>query len=245
MLHCRAGPERRLAAGAQAHNVQVKSMAKNKEIKSPGVIEVLIGMGLSMMLGALLAVAHLVFRPVEVVRGLPKEPADGVRYQIEGASSSSAKGRWVGKVKSIRDKVSGEVLLNESDMNAWSGATFQQAEVPVDKPPSFALVSGVPNFRVDGDKLQVGSVNDLYIYGGIAKLVVGVKGGFVKSAGGWEYKVSEFYVGGFPVHKVPMISAPVLARLMVAAGEQQEISAVLDQASVLKVSNGSLVVRMP
>jgi hypothetical protein len=232
-------------------------MATKTERKNPGLFEILFGASLSVVLGALLAFMHLVFRPVEMVSVVPKEPTAGVRYCIQGANGSSSGPRWKIKVQRLADKIPGEFMFSEGDLNAWAESTFQKAGAPAAPAtpaaaaaaqaaaPSFALVSGVPNFKITGGKLQIASINDLFLLGGVSKLVVEAKGTFVKGAEGWDFVPSEFFLGGLPTRKLPMLTSFLVSRFSKSKAASPELANVMARASAITIEGSSLVVKVP
>ena len=168
-------------------------MAIKLDNATPGIFGIIIGVGLSVTLGGLLAVVHLISRPVEIVRTLPKEPVEGVRYAIEGAAGSSAGTRWKIKIQRLVEKIPGEYTFSDAEINAWSVGTFEKAEPPKGETPSFALLAGVPNFHLEGDRLHVTTSNDILLLGGVSKLVVEASGSFVQDPEGWRYEPTEFF----------------------------------------------------
>ncbi len=220
-------------------------MATKVDHASPGLFTILLSVVLGVSLGALLGVAHLISRPVEIVRAIPKEAVPGVRYSLEGTSGSSAGARWKVKVQRLGEKVPGDYTFTDAELNAWSGSTFQKAEPPKGETPRFALLTGVPNFRIDGSSLQIVTANDLLILGGLGKLVIEARGVFKKESDGWHYAPSELHLGGFPAHKVPVLASLLVQRLGVSSAVPAETNNVLARASSIGVSNGALVVKMP
>jgi hypothetical protein len=220
-------------------------MATKVDHASPGLFTILLSVVLGVSLGSLLAVVHLVARPVEVVRAIPKEAAIGVRYALEGVSGSAAGARWKVKVQRLADKMPGEYAFVDAELNAWAGSTFKKAEPPKGEAPSFALLTGVPNFRLDGGIMQIVTVNDLLVLGGLGKVVVEARGAFEKESDGWHFSPSELYFGGFPAHKMPVLASLLVNRLGVSSMVPVEAGNVLARASSIEVTGGSLVVNMP
>ncbi|MEY4489295.1 MAG: hypothetical protein RIQ79_1803 [Verrucomicrobiota bacterium] len=220
-------------------------MATKAERKSPGIFEILLGISLSISLGVLLALVHMIMRPVEVVRTLPKEIVKGTRYYVEGPDASVSGTRWKTKLKRIGEKNPGEIAFSDSDLNAWAANTFKKVEPEKGEAHSFAILAGVPNFRVEGDQLQVGTVNDLIFLGGTSKLVIEAKGAFTKSANGWDFSPTEVYFGGLPTHKFPLLTSMLMAKFGAVGMNTPEATKVLTSATSINVSGGSVVVKLP
>ena len=83
----------------------------------PSMLEVFLGALLSLLLGAVLAVAYLIVEPVEV--GTPQtkdEPAGPVTY-VKGAQDLDHGKQWLRKKQLFTEGVSVEV--NEDELNSW------------------------------------------------------------------------------------------------------------------------------
>ena len=220
-------------------------MAITLDRKSPGVFGVLFGAALSIALGALFAVLHLAAQPVEVATAAPKEPAEGVRYFIQGAPGGGAGKAWESKQDQIQSG-SGEVGFTEAEMNAWSGATFKPVEVKKEeKGSSFMIIAGVPNFRIVAKELQVGTVNTVNFFGSEAPLVLQARGSFVRAGAGWGFKPSEAWLGGLPLHRIPVLLPVVAERLGVGKNPPAVVETVMKRATDISVHDDELVVRMP
>lgn len=220
-------------------------MAIKLDNATPGLFGIIFGVGLSVSLGALLAVLHLISRPVEIVRTVPKEPTEGVRYVIEGATGSSAGNRWKIKVKRLVEKIPGEYAFTDAEINAWAEGTFEKAEPPAGETPSFALLAGVPNFHAGADRLHIVTSNDLLLLGGVSKLVIEANGSFKQEAEGWSFVPAEFYLGGLPAHKLPVLAGVLFDRFSKAQAVPADASSILRSASSISVAEGSLAVHMP
>ena len=59
-----------------------------KALHGPTLAEVLLGVVLSLILGAALAFAYLVLKPVAIAKEMPKERIAGMVYYIEGTKDS-------------------------------------------------------------------------------------------------------------------------------------------------------------
>ncbi len=218
-------------------------MAITLDRKSPGLFEILFGLVLSLVLGALLAVIFYISKPVEVVTVLPKEPVEGVRYYVEGVAGSGS--TWERKAAMV-EAGGGEISFTEAELNAWSNASFETAKVDeASKADTAMLIMGKPNFRIDGNSLQVGLVNQLVFFGTEKKLVLQAKGSFTRKANGWAYVPDEIYLGGLPLHKIPALADVLTSRLTPAAQIPASVKKVLAQATAIVVTKDAVAVGMP
>ena len=208
----------------------------------PGFFGIVFGVATSISLGVALAAAHLVAKPVEVVPALPKEPAPGAVYFIQGNVGA---GPW--QKKSAKLQTPGaEISFTEGEINAWSVSAFAKVdEKPKEPPFPVFVVPGKPNFRLIKDQLQLGSVSHLHVSDTAYPLVFQARGTFIRSEGGWQYTPSECYLGSLPLHKIPSVVPALFARLKSIGDAPTELSAVLQRAKELSVADGMLVVRMP
>ncbi|MCU0793509.1 MAG: hypothetical protein MUE42_11830 [Opitutaceae bacterium] len=220
-------------------------MAINLDRKSPGIVGILFGASLSVALGVLLGLINLVAQPVEVVNALPKEPVEGRIYFVKGGSSGAGRA-WELKAEGLAEGRGAEVGFSEAELNAWSGATFEEVKVePAEKQNTVMVIAGTPNFRIVDRELQVGTINQLVFFGFEAPLVLQARGAFVRGGAGWDFKPSEAYLGGLPLHLAPALADLVRERLTPAASAPTAVAKVLASADKLEIAEGELVVRLP
>lgn len=218
-------------------------MAITLDRKSPGLFEILFGVVLSLVLGALLAGVFYISKPVEVVTVLPKEPKDGVRYFVEGAAGAGS--TWERKAAMV-EAGGGEVSFTESELNAWSNASFETAKVDeAAKAETAMLIMGKPNFRIAGASLQVGLVNQLVFFGMEKKIVLQSKGSFTRKANGWVFAPEEIFLGGLPLHKMPALAEVLISRLTPASQIPVSVKKVLAEANAIVVTKDGVAVGMP
>ncbi len=220
-------------------------MAKSLDQKAPTLAGVIIGAALSILLGVLVALLHLIFKPVEILKAAPKEPVAGVRYYIEGGGAAAAGKAWERKAEALAGG-RGEVGFAEGDLNAWAQETFKttpEAE-EAKKTATFLLAPGTPNLRLVGSELQIGVVADLIYFGTVNQLVFQARGGFEADGTGWRYAPEEVYLGCFPLHRVPPLLALVAGRFGAGDRLPPEVATVLAQATALTITADELVVRL-
>ena len=220
-------------------------MAINLDRKSPGIIGILFGAFFSVVLGALLAVLHLMAQPVEVLTAEPNERAEGVKYFIKGAPGGE-KGRvWQAKFSRITDG-SGEVKLSENELNTWAGDSFEEVKLSEEeKASSLLIIAGTPNFRLIGSALQIGTENQLVFFGSEAPLILQATGAFAREGQRWKFVPTEAYLGGLPLHRAPLLMALAAKRFGPTAALPEEVEKLLTQATQIAIADDELVVRMP
>ncbi|MEO6876625.1 MAG: hypothetical protein ABI222_17560, partial [Opitutaceae bacterium] len=82
----------------------------------PGWAEVVLGAVLSVVLGVVLAAVFFIFRPVTLVKELPKEPIPGMVYHIDGSRDYANARRLTAKQRFFVK--GGSVVVNEDELNA-------------------------------------------------------------------------------------------------------------------------------
>ncbi|TAG32862.1 MAG: hypothetical protein EAZ36_01615 [Verrucomicrobia bacterium] len=217
-------------------------MALNLDRKTPGFLGIFFGAVSAVLLGAIVAALHLASKPVEVVATLPKEPTEGVRYFVLGATSSTGKAE--NSLESLR-AASGELKLAERDLNAWAATAFTEMKVEDPETVPFVIVAGKPNFRIAGTELQVGAINRVWFFGSSASLVLQATGSFTKQNAQWAFRARESFLGSLALHRFPLLQSFVASRFIAKDTVPEDAKALLTRAAEMSVANGALVVRMP
>jgi hypothetical protein len=204
-------------------------MADNKKIEKalygPSTTEVALGALFGLVAGVLAACAYLVFKPVMVVKELPKEPVRGMLYYIPGADSNAKSKNWAAKQKQLVAGTSVSVV--EDELNAWAISIFG-ADKPAAKPAAAGAKKpeddktaeggifqpGTPNFKIAEGKVQVGFKCVLNWYGLTHEVIVLMTGGFVRSGDGFVYKPDTLYLGSCPLHLLPAVAEPMFSHLV-------------------------------
>lgn len=207
----------------------------------PGFFGIVFGAMFSVALGAVLAAVYLVAQPAEVVAAAVKEPEEGKVYFIQGAAGG---GSWQRK-SALLQAPRGTASFTEGDLNGWAAQTFAPAKKDKADKTVDLVTPGLPNFRLDGDQLQVGVVSQLEVSGIKHALVLQAKGGFEQGGEGWRFVPSEMYLNTLPLHKIPGVVPALLARLSSSRETPPELATVLTRATKLGVSGGALAVSMP
>ncbi|MEJ1974631.1 MAG: hypothetical protein WDM96_19975 [Lacunisphaera sp.] len=95
-----------------------------KALYGPSTTEVALGAILGLVAGLLVACVYLVFKPVQLVKEMPKEPVRGAVYFIPGSDNPTKGKSFAAKQKALAGGSS--VELNEDELNAWASATFRR-----------------------------------------------------------------------------------------------------------------------
>ena len=201
-----------------------------KALYGPSLTEVALGAVLGLVAGVVCACVYLVFKPVMLVKEMPKEVARGIVYYVPGAESSKGK-TFTAKQKQFVAGTS--ITLIEEELNAWAATAFTgSAPAPApkaaapkagakpeeQKPAGPALNGifnpGVPNFKIANGKLQIGTKCILNWYGLTKEVLVVTTGELVKSGDKFVYTAQTLYLGSCPVHLLPAAAGPLMSALI-------------------------------
>jgi hypothetical protein len=231
-------------------------MASHKIKKAqhgPSLAEVVVGATLSLVLGAGLAVAYLVLKPVWTGKDLPRAPI-GTIFYAEGTRSTEYGKLWLRKRQLFTDGSS--VVLNEDELNAWMMAvtTPPAPEKPVagqkytpPAPSSDLFQMGPPNFRIRDGMLQIGTKGTLNVelLGFKRQLIMQVSGRFVKRNDQFVFEIHQFYIGSFPLHRLPGLSGQVLSYILGRAQIPEDIMAAWKKLANVTIEGSTLNLTMP
>ena len=125
----------------------------NQALPGPSLLEVALGAFLGIALGAVVAVAYLVLKPVVVVTNLPKEKALTSVYYQPGSSDKAKSAGW--PAKQVQFIAGSTVEVTEDELNAWSLARGTPPVVRA-RPVMTASVKSVekPRFATNPDKVK-------------------------------------------------------------------------------------------
>jgi hypothetical protein len=230
----------------------------DRALYGPSWTEVILGAILSFGLGICLAIVFLILKPVSVVKELPKEDkiVRNMEYFIQG-SRDSTKGRGVDA--KLKDLTAGKsVTLTEDELNSMFGSKAP-APVPAPKAPAKTpakagakpeepppmTASSAPNFRIVGDKLQIGLPTTIDLLGVNQSLFVVATGTFSHSNGKVSYDISDFRVGSLPASKLPYIQGAVTKKILTAQNFPEELTSIWDKLASITIEGNALKLNMP
>ncbi len=204
-----------------------------REYHGPSLIEIVLGVVLSLALGATLGVVFLILKPVTVAKEMPKETerVPGMIYYLEGGRDGAKARFWKDKRKQFVEGKAGELTIVEDDLNRWvtdgvpakkpAAPAAPKPAAPGAKPaaaastepvPEDGIVFNPPNFRIRNGVLQMGMQTTITQFGQTWPLVCFAQGKFVKSGDGVAYDPSVVYVGSFPLHRFPGATAYIIRK---------------------------------
>jgi len=235
-----------------------------KALYGPSTLEVALGAILGILVGIVAAFFYFVFKPIEKVDKLPKEPVANVVYFIPGRESAARSKGWQAKQKTFL--AGGEILVDEEELNAW-GATlsdFKPAEpkkptVPPAKPGTppkpgapgkplepeatekdVVFAVGAPNFSIKDNRLQIAMVCHLSYYGVGADVWVQANGRFSKSGDGFKFVPAELYFGSCPLHLIPTAPSLLVGQLLPELKITDEMQLAWSKVSMILVEGDRL-----
>lgn len=193
-----------------------------KALYGPSLTEVILGAILGLLAGVAVACIYLVFKPVPMVKEIPKEPARGMVYYLPGSESKAKSRTWEAKQKQFLAGT--PVTVVEDELNAWM-TTLQS---PAAKPaapgaaapaPEGYVIPGPLNFRLIDGKLQIGLPCTLNWYGLATDVTVQMIGVFRESGAEFVFVPEKVYLGSCPLHVVPALPGLLVNHIL----EKQKI----------------------
>lgn len=235
-----------------------------KALYGPTVTEVALGAVLGLVVGVLAACVYLVFKPVQQVKELPKEPSRSIVYYIPGSESSAKSKGWQAKQKLL---IEGKgISLVEDELNAWAtsfaapakpaakppakpkpGEKSKPAEKPkadaddaTKAPPDGYIIPGTPNFKIIGDQLQVGMKCTLNWYGLTYDTTIVATGVFNRAGDVFEFAADKAYLGSCPLHLIPAVSGLLISTVTTKQKIPDDLRIALTKVSKVTIEGGTL-----
>lgn len=213
-----------------------------KALYGPGTTEVALGAALGLFAGVVCACLYLVFKPVQPVRELPKERALGAVYYLAGRSEAAKSRNWQAKLAAFT--AGGSVVANEDELNAWAGSLGgpPAAAKPDGKAPANDdfISARALNFRIEGDRIQIGQKVLLNYYGISTEVILQATGGFVRAGDGFAFAPDQVYLGSCPLHAVPGATGAVIGTLLAKQKVPDDFRAAWAKLTDLAVEGGLL-----
>jgi len=213
----------------------------------PSWVEVIFGALLSLALGVVIAAGYFIFKPVTRVKELPKEPASGTVYYIEGSRDYGNARRLIAKEKFFVK--GGSIVVNEDELNAAaSPVTAPVGPGSTPEPvPTTLITPGAPNFRIH-DGLVTISVPVRLKYDLVALdqiVLVQATGSFLRHGDGFAFVPKTMFVGSCPVERIPHGMDFVLNKIYAVQPVPADIAAAWGKLSDVSVEGTTLHLTMP
>ena len=225
-----------------------------KALYGPSLTEVALGAVLGLFAGVVMACVYLVLKPALSVKELPKEPSRSVIYYIPGSESSTKSKGWQAKQKQLIGGAG--IQLVEDELNAWAltlaapsaakpaakPKSGEQAKPDETKPapPDGFIIPATLNFRIIGDKLQIGTKCTLNWYGLAYDTTVVATGGFRRSGDVFEFSADKVFLGTCPLHLVPAASGLLVSAIASKQKLSDELRIALTKVSGVTIEGGTL-----
>ena len=199
-------------------------MTKKNDLAPPtsGWGEVILGAGLSAMVGAVLGALALVLTLTVTVEELPQELAVGANYFIEGSRGTNQGTQAAAKRKSLSGGATGFFSITEDELNALV-VSAKAVAVPAAE-ASKALI------RALGAQWTV---------------VVQAQGEFARKDHAFVFEPETVLVGSCPVQWLPYASTYVTRKFLSSQTLTEDIAAVWPKLASFTVDGGSLKLTMP
>ena len=107
-------------------------------------------------------------------------------------------------------------------------------------PPEGYFIPGTLNFRIIGDKLQVGMKCTLNWYGLAYDTTVVATGGFRRSGDVFEFAADKVYLGSCPLHLIPAVSGLLVSTIASKQKLSDELRIALTKVSAVTIEGGTL-----
>ena len=226
----------------------------DRALYGPSLTEVILGATLSVAFGAVLGVALLVLKPVEVVKEIPKNaPADAV-YYVAGPRGASNTATLQAKRKLL---VAGNsVTVTQEELNALANAERPSMSVRPPKPaapgapapapaPSDTFTSGTPNLRIYNGELQVALPVKISLAGFDSDVTVQTRGTFAKHDTGFVYEPSKVLIGSCPVGRIPGMTGWVVGKFLLSKPFPADLVTAWEKLSNVEIIDSTLLLSMP
>ncbi len=223
---------------------------------NPSWFEVIFGAALSVVLGSVLGALALIFRPVTIVKEIPKEPVKGVSYVLEGSRDSTKAKTIMAKRKAFAQGASGTISIVEDELNALVAPPAPAAAKPV-KPgekaapaapaaPTGELLSvGTVNFRIGDGLVQIGVPVTLAALGAELKVFVQVHGAFVKKDAVFTFEPRKLMLGSCPLDRLPFAAGTVMKAFSSSQTVAEDVAATWPKVTNVVVEGRALKITLP
>lgn len=211
------------------------------------MIEIVLGVVLSLGVGVALAVVYLLVKPVEVVKEMPApdKVEEGMVYYLPG-EMDSGKARQIWRKQQLF--IEGQsVALNEDELNAWIAANNPQPPPDKDKKKNSdeSLTPSQINFHLHENVMQIGFPATINLIGFPVQLIVQARGGFDRRGDAFVFAPDEFYIGSLPTHRLPVLTSILMKKILGTQQMPENLTAAWKKLQGVKVASSQLVLTMP
>lgn len=208
----------------------------------PNYVEIILGAVLSLLLGGLLAVVYLVFKPVPILDVPPKQKEGAGLHYIAGRRGFST-GSWALKREAfLRGQT---ITLPEEEINAWIESLYPANAKPAKGEEDAMVQPGTPSVRFNGNTANLGAVLALDLFGWKPKIVTQAAGTFAMRGGTAKFVPDTVYVGSFPAHRLPVVGSLVFGRVTGMWKFPEELTSAWAKVSGVHIEKSQLVIEQP
>ena len=222
----------------------------DRALYGPSWMEVILGALLSAVLGVVLAAAFLVTKPVTAVKEVPKEPAAGVVYYIEGSRDSNKGRSWVAKRQHLVSGLS--VTVTEEELNTALAALQAPApkkpgakEEPAPEAKSAVFVPGTPNILIRDGQMQIGVPVTVDAFDLGLNLIVQARGGFEKQGDLFVFSPDTLLIGSCAVEKIPGVAGWVMQKIVGTKAAPEDIATAWGKLANVTIDGAQLKLDAP
>ena len=214
---------------------------QERALHGPGWTEIVLGVGLSLLAGVVLAFAWLVFKPVVVAKELSDTAAPGSVFYYPGATGSTASRAWMRKRQIFVEGQSGTLAVTEQELNAWASDSMK----PASPEATGLVVPGQINFRVADGALQIAAPTTVNLLGIAFPVIIQTRGTFVHHSDLFAFEPKILYLGSLATHRLPGFAQRVFGYLAQSHPIPQDISDAWKKLSAVSIEANELRLTMP
>lgn len=193
---------------------------------------------LSLLAGALMCTAYLMFKPVPILTGPPKEKEAAALYYLEGRKGYAANGWMLKREAFLRGQT---ITLAEDEANGWIESLYPAPRDAGKDEAAPLMQAGTPNVRLAGDRAFLGSVFTVDLFGWKPKIVAQSRGHFVLRGGVNRFEPETVYLGSFPAHRIPFLQSLAFGRVTGMWKFPEELTTAWEKLGAVKVEKNQLV----
>lgn len=222
-------------------------MSNIPQAPAPGIVEILLQVLLSTLVGVGAAFLFLVIQPVEVVQALPAESDKnaGVRYVVLGEASNARNvvNRWERLLGDLEARADYELLIEEDDLNHWARAKFQEPDDDRETPFFGEVMPRDLNFRLEEDRLYIFLNIDYRALGFEQIFQLQIRGTFEERRDKHRFAIDHVYLGHSRIPPVPGLRSFFLNRIRESYPVPPGLKRIIEEAQTLRIESGRIAVQ--
>ncbi|MEX2381080.1 MAG: hypothetical protein WD490_01745 [Opitutales bacterium] len=212
--------------------------------KGPKTYEIVVGAILSLLLGVFLAAVYMVTTPVEVVDEMPDSPDSTKVYYVTGDAGEQPL-QWSQKLGALTSGTwSGAFPVSEQELNQWAQSAFAESNGSGED-GTFVVTPGTPNFRLYGERIQVGADLEYSVFGFGQTIKSQAHGQIIEKGGRFVFEPHELHLGSLPIPRAGGLSSLVFNRLRESFEVSEELKQGWERVSYAAVDESVLRIELP